>query len=131
MQTHVKVVGALFIVFGLFGCVLAMFSSFLFSVLGGIVGSSGERGAAAGVAVLGLAGVALAVFLLVVSVPAIICGWGLLTKRSWARILGIILASIGLIRVPFGTIFGIYALWVLFNKDTEALFDRPGSAGRV
>jgi hypothetical protein len=29
---------------------------------------------------------------------------------------------LALIRFPFGTAFGIYALWVLFKKDTEALF---------
>lgn len=122
MQTHVKVVAVIFIVFGACGLLFALFSSLLFGVIGSIVGMSGEPGAPVGVAVLGLAGVALTVVLLLYSIPGIVCGWALLTRRSWARILGIILAAIGLINYPFGTIFGIYALWVLFNKETEQIF---------
>jgi hypothetical protein len=122
VQTHVKVVAVIFIMFGACGLILAMFSSLLFSVLGGIVGMSGDANAPVGVAVLGLAGIALTIVLLCYSIPGIVCGWALLTRRPWARILGIILAAIGLINYPFGTIFGIYALWVLFNKETEQIF---------
>ena len=125
MQTHVKVVAVLFFVFGALAIMFALFSSLLFSVLGGIVGASGGDGAAAGVAILGLAGIAVTALLIIYAVPAILCGWGLLSRKPWARILGIILAAVGLIKVPFGTVFGIYALWVLFNKDTEALFSTP------
>ena len=32
------------------------------------------------------------------------------------------LKTISLVSVPVGTIFGIYAIVILFNKDTEALF---------
>jgi hypothetical protein len=46
-----------------------------------------------------------------------------LKLASWARIAGIVLAIIHLINIPVGTALGIYALWVLFNKDTERLFD--------
>jgi hypothetical protein len=128
MSTHVKVLGVLFIVFGVLGVFAAFFSSFVFGILATIVGASHERGAPLGVAVLGLAGVAMTIVLLVLSVPGIICGIGLLRFRRWARILGIILAAIGLLRFPVGTIFGVYALVILFRKDTEALFEPPVSA---
>jgi hypothetical protein len=42
-------------------------------------------------------------------------------RRRWARIMGIILAALALPKIPFGTIFGIYALIILFQKDTEVL----------
>jgi len=57
-----------------------------------------------------------------VSLPGLIAGIGLLKLRPWARILGIVVAVLYLIHIPFGTIVGIYGLWVLFNKDTERLF---------
>jgi hypothetical protein len=124
MATHVKVIGILFIIFGVLGLLGAVFSSVLFGVLATIVGASHEEGAPLGVAVLGFTGAALSAFLLVVSIPHVICGWGMLTLRRWSRILGIVLAAISLIRIPIGTIFGIYALVILFNKETEALFEK-------
>jgi hypothetical protein len=30
--------------------------------------------------------------------------------------------------IPFGTIVGVYGLWVLFSKDTERLFDAQPTA---
>ena len=122
MGTHVKVVAVICIVFGVFGLLLALFSSVILGLLAGLVGSSGEEGAALGSTVLGLAGAVLTTVLIVFSIPSVIAGWGLLMLKPWARILGIIVAAISLIRFPIGTIFGIYALWVLFQKDTEALF---------
>src|SRR5262245_65593846 len=124
MATHVKVVAVLFIVFGALGALMALFSSVIFSALAAIVGSTQDPDASLGVAVLGLTGATLTVFLLVLAIPYIICGFGMLTLRPWSRILGIVLAAISLVRIPFGTIFGIYALIILFNKETEALFQK-------
>jgi hypothetical protein len=64
----------------------------------------------------------LVVFLLATALPGLVGGIGLLRFRPWARILGIVVAVLNLIHVPFGTAVGIYGLWVLFNKETEALF---------
>ena len=61
--------------------------------------------------------------LLALSLPGLIAGIGLLKFKSWARILGIVLCAICLIGIPFGTIFGVYGLWVLLTKDTERLFE--------
>jgi hypothetical protein len=122
VATHVKVVAVICIVFGVLGLLLALFSSVILGLLAGLVGSSGEEGAALGSTVLGLAGAVLTTVLIVFAIPSVVAGWGLLMLKPWARILGIIVAAISLIRFPIGTIFGIYALWVLFQKDTEALF---------
>jgi hypothetical protein len=122
MSTHVKVIAVLFIVFGVLLLGLAFFTPLLMTTLAGMVGASREEGAAAGAAVLGITGVFLSVVLFVYAAPHVICGWGLLKFRRWARILAIILAALALIRLPFGTLFGIYALVILFRKDTEALF---------
>jgi len=124
MATHVKVVAVLFIVFGALGALMALFSSVIFSALAAIVGSTQDPDASLGVAVLGLTGATLTIVLLVLAIPYIICGFGMLTLRPWSRILGIVLAAISLVRIPFGTIFGIYALIILFNKETEALFQK-------
>ncbi len=50
----------------------------------------------------------------------IVTAWGLFERRSWARILALVLGFLALIRFPFGTALGIYTLWVLL----------PGAAGQ-
>jgi len=78
---------------------------------------------------MGLTGALLVSVLLAFSIPSIICGWGLLKFKRWARLLGIVLAAIAVLKFPIGTAFGVYALWVLFSKQTEPLFDgSPGSS---
>jgi len=64
----------------------------------------------------------LTAFLLAISLPGLIAGIGMLSFKPWARIIGIVLSAINLINIPFGTILGIYGLWVLLNKETEGLF---------
>lgn len=125
MATHVKVLGWLFIVFGVFYVMLAFGSSMVMGLLATIVAGQGGDDAAVGATVLGLAGGAAFVFWLCLGIPGILAGWGLLNYKPWARILAIVLSAIRLINIPIGTVLGIYGLWVLFNKETEALFARP------
>jgi len=122
MVTHVKVIGVGFIIFGALWVLGAMFSGVLLTVLAGFISQSTDHDASMGATVLGITGVALTTFLLAIGLPQIVCGIGLLSFKRWARILGIVLAAIGLINVPIGTVFGIYAIVILFNKETEPLF---------
>ncbi len=72
--------------------------------------------------IIGLTGSALVGFLLVWSLPCLIVGFGLVKRRPWARIGGIVVAVLSLVVIPFGTVFGVYALWVLFSQEAERLF---------
>ncbi len=122
MDTHVKVLGALQIACGAMGLMAALLLVFVFSGAAGIVGASGDPQASIAIPIIGLTGMALVTFLLLMSLPSVITGIGLLRLRPWARIAGIVLSIIGLMMIPFGTIVGVYGLWVLFSKDTERLF---------
>ena len=126
MQTHVKVLAVLFIVFSALGVISAIGLMAVFGGAAGIVGSTAEaEDAAIALPIIGMTGGLLTAFLLLVSVPGLVTGFGLLSFKPWARILGIVLCAINLINIPFGTIFGAYGLWVLLNKDTERLFGGP------
>jgi hypothetical protein len=123
MQTHVKVVAVLHIILGSLGVVFALFTFIAAGTVAGIVGSSAEaRDAAVAVPAIGMFGALAAVFLLILGLPGIIVGIGLLYFKPWARILGIVISALDLIHIPFGTLIGVYGLWVLLNKDTEPLF---------
>jgi hypothetical protein len=123
MTTHVKVLAGLYLALSAFGLFIALFMTLAVGAATGIVGAAAEpHDAAIAIPIIGLAGTALVVFLLVTALPGLIAGVGLLRFRPWARILGIVVAVLNLIHFPFGTVVGIYGLWVLFNKETEALF---------
>ena len=122
MDTHVKVLGALQMAFGAFGLMAAVLQLFVVGGAAGIVGASGDPGAAIAVPIIGLTGMALVGFLALTSLPSVIIGIGLVRLRPWARIAGIVISIISLVMIPFGTIVGVYGLWVLFSQDAERLF---------
>ena len=122
MDTHVKVLGSLQIALGamvLFGALVLVF------VFGGVttaMSASGDPDARVAMPIIGITGMALITFLGAVGVPSVIIGIGLIRLRPWARIAGMVISILSLMMIPFGTIVGVYGLWVLFSKDTERLF---------
>jgi hypothetical protein len=123
MEAHVRVLGVLYIAFS----ALALLGAFIIMVtLGGAAGIVGAAAppedAAIALPIIGITGLAVVILLLILGLPGLITGWGLLNYKPWARILGLILAVLNLFNIPIGTALGIYALWVLLNKDTERLF---------
>ena len=75
--------------------------------------------------ILGFTGVTLGTFILLLSLPGIIAGVGLLKFRPWARIITIVLSALNLMNIPFGTILGVYGLWVMLSDDGSRLFAQP------
>jgi len=127
MDTHVRVLGVLYIALGGIGLVFAAFAMIGLTGAAGIISVSADpEEAAVAIPILSIVGSALVTFLFALSVPAVIVGIGLLYFKAWARIVGIVLAAVALLGFPWITILGIYGLWVLFSKDTERLF--AGSA---
>ena len=116
MDTHVKVLGVLYIVLGV---ILAVCGVALLAIIGGAGAASGEREA---MIATGVIGTVLCGLLLLLSIPNFIAGFGLLKRREWARILAIVLGIIHLVGFPVGTAIGIYTLYILFNDETKRLF---------
>ena len=123
MAQHVKILGVLHLVYA--GFVL-LAGIIVLVVMGGIAGFIGATDqspdSAAAVPILGAIGGFVFILLLVLSLPGLIGGFGLLQFKPWARILTIVLSAFELLSVPLGTALGIYGLWVLLNKETERLF---------
>ena len=129
MTTHVKVLGILYIVLSSLTLCAALFLALAVGTASGIVAANaGAHDAAVALPIIGAAGSAIVIFLVAIALPGIITGIGLLKYKPWARILGIVLAAINLINIPFGTILGAYGLWVLLNKETEQMFSGTPAA---
>ena len=116
-KQHLTVVAALNIGLGVLGVVLAMIA---FVVLAGIGLLSGDADA---LPILTIIAFIAGGFLLVISVPDIIGGIGLVKRQSWARILVLILSVIKLINIPLGTIVGVYSIWVLMQDEAVQILD--------
>ncbi len=67
----------------------------------------------------------LAVVLLV---PALVGGVGLLTNRSWAKIPVIIASLVLLLLFPIGTALGAVALWVLYDDEKRSAAAAPSAS---
>ena len=113
MRDHLKILGWLYAVSGGFVLLLAM-------VIGTVLGVAGAASAAAA---LGIVGFVIAIIVAAIGLPSLICGWGLLNYKPWARTLGIILSVLQLPSFPVGTALGGYGLWVLLNDESRRMLE--------
>ena len=122
MEQHVKVVSVLFIILGILGIVAAVAFMFLGAgTAATILSQDDSNEARVGAAWAGGCITFIAVLFGVMSIPSIIAGWGLSQRKSWARILTIILAVLSLPQFPVGTAIGIYALVIMLNDETKRI----------
>jgi hypothetical protein len=126
MAQHVKILAVLHIVLSAIGILIAVGLLFLFGGIASVVGlNAADHDARVAVPVLGLVGSFLFVLILVLSIPGIIAGIGLMKFRPWARILTLILSGLDLLNIPFGTALGVYGFWVLLSVEGTRLFESP------
>ncbi|MHC4656858.1 MAG: bifunctional serine/threonine protein kinase/MFS transporter [Planctomycetota bacterium] len=116
MEKHITIVAVLSLVFGTIG-ILVGIAAFVAISGGGLISQDPTA-----MNVTGIVGTGVFGFFLLMWGPEVIAGIGLLKRRNWARILGLILAIPDLMIVPIGTAIGIYAIWVLLNDETFKLF---------
>lgn len=127
MRDHIKIVGILNMVLGGLGLLGALA---IFAVFGGLAGVAGfSNSGTDGLAPAGLLaaiGVFIAGVVLVISLPQLIGGWGLINYKPWARPLMIVVSVLMLLHVPVGTALGVYGLWALLSDESKYLFANGG-----
>lgn len=122
METHISILGWIYIIGNAF---LLMMGGLAFLFFLGIGLFSGDMEAAGILMVVGLTGM---VFFVALAIPGIIAGYGLLKRKSWARVLTMVLGILNLFSFPVGTAVGVYTLWVLFQEDANDFFVMPKAA---
>jgi hypothetical protein len=70
------------------------------------------------------------IFLGLFGVLHLVLAWGLFEREPWARMLGLVVAFLALLRFPLGTALGIYTLWVLLPEEPGAEYDRLAQGDR-
>jgi hypothetical protein len=119
MKKHVTIVGALHIGFGTLFMIGAIVLYFVFNFARGIVGSDNVAQT-----VLSFLQYILPIFIGTIAMLGIVGGVGVLSFKSWARIIVIIVAALGCFNIPIGTLVGVYSIWVLMQDETVKLFNK-------
>lgn len=123
MEKHIKALGVLYIAYHVVGLLLGFF---VLSLLSGMGLASGDAEAAG---VMVMMGVVAGTAFVVLSLPGIVAGIGLLKRKEWARILALIVGFFNLINIPLGTVLGAYTFWVLLQDETVRIFRLPRAGG--
>ncbi|MDO9579502.1 MAG: hypothetical protein Q7J06_02885 [Bacteroidales bacterium] len=119
MKKHVTVVGAIHIGFGILGLIGAVAVFFALSFARGFVPDEEVP-----TIVLKFLSLSLPLLIGFMSTLGLVGGIGLLSYLPWARYLIIIVAALGCLNIPIGTLKGVYSLWVLLQDDTVKMFEK-------
>jgi hypothetical protein len=117
LQQHVTVLGWLYV---FANSLFLLIGLFIFIFLPGIGAITGDREA---MVILTFVGMSVGVFLSVLALPGLFAAYGLLRRKNWGRILALVIAILGLVNVPIGTLVGVYALWVLLQPAATEFFN--------
>ena len=124
MSTHVDFAGILFIVWGAVTVLIGL-STLALGIGAVSLMRSGSRGGGGQLAA-GLTAAAfttLAVIAIIWGVAHMAVGVPLRRRKSWARLVALMLGSVDLMLLPYGTALGIYAMWVLLNEEGKKTFE--------
>ena len=118
MKKHVTVVAAIHIGFGILGLIGAVAVYFALTFARGAVGDDEVPAM-----VLKFLSFSLPLLIGCLSTLGLVGGIGLLSYMPWARYLVIVIAALGCLNIPIGTLKGVYTLWVLLQDETVKLFE--------
>jgi hypothetical protein len=121
LHTHVPIVGWLSILANSIFLLLGICGFVFFAGLG--VFAAADSGVAVVLPILGLTGTVGLVFFAVLALPGMLAGYGLLKRKKWGQILGIVIGALSLFNIPVGTALGAYTLFVLFQNSANDYFD--------
>jgi hypothetical protein len=117
-ENHVTVLGWINIALSAIFLFIGLFAFFFLTGIGLTVDDAEATRILTFVAFAGSA------FFVALSIPGFLAGYGLLKKKTWGRVLAIVVAVLDLFNIPIGTAIGIYALWVLTEENSAEYFAR-------
>ena len=119
MDSHVKTLGILNIVFGAVGGLGALIVLVLMGGFGGFYDWAQGSGG------YGFLAIGSVIFHLALGVPCVVGGIFVIQYHEWARLVMIFVSALNVLNMPFGAALGAYGLWVLLQPETEPLFLDP------
>ena len=127
MKSQVDFLGALFVVWGLLTVVVGLSTLALGVGAVALIASAARSGGsqvAAGITAAAFT--ALAFLAMVWGAAHVVVGLPLRRYAPWSRLIALMLGSVDLLLLPYGTALGVYALYVLLNENGKTLFVAKG-----
>ena len=119
---HVDFVAGLFIVWGVLTTLIGLSTLALGIGAVAVLASSGRQASFAA-SLTAAAFTALAIIAIIWGFAHVAVGIPLRRRRHWSRLAALMLGSVDLLLLPYGTALGIYALWALLRDEGKRLFE--------
>jgi hypothetical protein len=123
VAAQVDFLGILFIVWGLLTTLVGVSTLALGVGAVALIASASRGGGgefAAGVMAAAFTG--LAVIAMVWGAAHVVVGVPLRRHTPWSRLAALLLGSVDLLLLPYGTALGVYAIWILLTEESKELF---------
>ena len=126
MVAHVDFVGVLFIVWGLLTTLVGVSTLALGVGAVSLITSASRGGNQVAAGLMAAAFATLAVIAMLWGTAHVVVGLPLRKHRPWSRLMALMLGSVDLLLLPYGTALGAYTLWVLLSEGGKELFAEHG-----
>jgi hypothetical protein len=124
LPSQVDLIGALFVIWGALTILVGVSTLALgVGAVALITSASRQGGGHFAAGLTAAAFVALAAIAILWGAAHIGVGLPLRRRRHWSRLAALMLGSVDLLLLPYGTALGVYALWILLREDAKKLFD--------
>ena len=121
MESHKKILGVLYIVSGVLQIIILMFVAILVNTIFPFAQKQAEPDEALILEMVAkLVQIIPAVIIIIISIPSLIAGIGLLNAQKWALLLALILGCFKLFSFPIGTALGVYTIWVYAQDQKQS-----------
>lgn len=118
VQQHITILGVLHLVSGALFAAIGLFILVLFTSIGLALATEDPIAPR----ILMIMGFSVAGLMVVLSLPGMVAGYGLLKRRPWGRVLALVVGALNLFNVPVGTVIGLYTIWVLMQGSADTSF---------
>ena len=120
LHTHVQILGWLRIIGA--GLMAAIGLGLLLFLAGIGMFAAADSGEAAPFWVLSMVALCSGGLMVVLALPSLLAGIGLLRRKEWGRILALIVAVFDLFNFPIGTLIAAYSFYVLLQNSATPYF---------
>jgi hypothetical protein len=126
MSSHVEFVAVLMIVWGALTTIVGLSTLALGVAAAALFASAnGEGGGQFAAGLTAATFTALAMIAILWGLMHVAVGVPLRRRRHWSRLGALMLGSVDLALLPYGTALGAYTLWTLLSEDGKRLFTAP------
>jgi hypothetical protein len=122
VKSHVDFVGVLFIVWGLLTALIGVSTLALGVGAVAVIATSQSGGGQMAAGLTAGFFLAIATIAILWGTAHVAVGIPLRQRKAWARMTALVLGSVDLVLLPFGTALGIYALWTLLTEGGKSVF---------